>query len=126
MVCISVIESNVVHLSFQLLHRLLVQTMKVGEQSILSLLNIAVSGSFHFFGEVRSAKDGPNFARRFYRVLVIALLSSSVMDVVPEVPITDEFLDLILEHNALLCGVADILVTPTILILISFGVASSQ
>ena len=38
----------------------------------------------------------------------------------------DEFLDLILEHDTLLCGVADILVIPTILVLISFGVVSSQ
>ena len=38
----------------------------------------------------------------------------------------DEFLDLILKHDVLLCGMADILVIFIILILISFGVISSQ
>ena len=75
---------------------------------------------------MRPAEDGPDFAKGFYLILVIVWLGSSVMDVVPKVPITDEFLDLILEYDALLSGVADILVVPTILILISSGAVSSQ
>ena len=69
---------------------------------------------------MQSAEDGLNFARRFYSILVVALLGSFVTDVILEVPIMDEFLDLILEHDAFLCGVADRL------ILISFGAISSQ
>ena len=73
---------------------------------------------------MRSTEDGPDLARRFCLILVIARLGSSVMDVIPKLRITDEFLDLILEHYAFLYGVADILVIPAVLILISFGAIS--
>ena len=83
-------------------------------------------GSSCLSNNVWSTEDGPNFARRFCLVLVIMRLVFFVMDVLLEVPITDEFFDLILEHATLLCGVADILVTPTIFILIIFGAVSLQ
>ena len=64
--------------------------------------------------------------RRSYLALVSAQLGTSNTDVISEVPITNEYLDLILEHDVLLCGVIDILVIPEVLVLISFGVVSSQ
>ena len=57
--------------------------------------------------------------------LVVVRLGASVVDVVSEIPITDEFFDLILECNAFFSGVADIYMISTILILVSFGVVPS-
>ena len=75
--------------------------------------------------EVRSTKDGLDFTRQSRLVLVVARLGTFVVDVVSKIPFTDEFFDLILEHNAFFGGVADIFVKSTILILISFGAVSS-
>ena len=80
-----------------------------------------ILGPSHLSSKVWSVEDGPNFLRRFTLILVIL-----VMDIVPEVTITDEFLNLLFEHDALLCGVVDILVISIVLILISFGVVFSQ
>ena len=74
----------------------------------------------HLSGEVRSAEDSPNLGRRSRIILVIERLGASVVDVISEVPFTDEFFDLILEHNALFGGLADIFVIPIILALIPF------
>ena len=49
---------------------------------------------------------------------------ASVLDVVSEIPFTDEYFDLIFEHNALFSGVADIFVISVILVLVSFGAVS--
>ena len=75
---------------------------------------------------MQSAKDGPDWAWKFCLVLVTTWLGSFVTDVVLEVPITDEFLNLILKHDTLLCSVAEILVIPVVLVLISFGAVSLQ
>ena len=75
---------------------------------------------------MRPTEDGPNFTRRSYFALVSARLGAFFADVISEIPITDEFLDFILEHDALLCGMANILVISVILILISFGAISYQ
>ena len=63
-------------------------------------------------------EDSPDLARRSYLTLVVVRLGASVADVISEIPFSDEFLNLILEHDVLLHGVADILVIPTIFILI--------
>ena len=126
MVCISFTEGDVIHLPSRLLCRPLVHRVCVCEWSFPCFSNIAVLGSPYFFDEVRSAEDGPDLARRFHFVLVIARLGPSITDVVSEVPVMDEFLDLILKHDALLCGMSDILVISIILILVSFGAFSWQ
>ena len=113
---ISITGSNVVHIPFELVCRPLVQTVNVGEQSVLGLSKVAISSSPRFSDEMRSSKDGPDFER----------LGSPVTNVVLKVPIMDEFFALILKHDALLCGMADILEIPIVLVLISFGAISSQ
>ena len=75
---------------------------------------------------MQPTKDGPDFAEKFCLVLITAQPSSLVTDVVLEVLIADEFLDPILKHDVLLCGVADILVILAVFALISFGAVSSQ
>ena len=67
-----------------------------------------------------AAEDSPSLERRSRLALVVALLGVSVADVISEVPFTDEFLNLILKHNALLGGVADVFVISTIFVLILF------
>ena len=52
--------------------------------------------------------------------------SPLVVDVVLEVPTMNEFLDLILECDALLGGVTDVLVVSTVFVLIPLGVVSMQ
>ena len=64
--------------------------------------------------------------RRFFLALVNPWLGASVTNINSEVPVMDEFLDLILEYDTLLCGMADILVISVILALVSSGVVSSQ
>ena len=54
----------------------------------------------------------------------VQCIGASVTDAISEVPVTDEFLDLILEHDILLYGIADTLMISVILILIPFGVVS--
>ena len=82
-------------------------------------------GSSGLPSEVRSTEDGPDFAGWSHLVMVVVRLGTSVADVVSEIPFTDEFFNLILEHNALFDCVANIFVKSTILILISFGAVSS-
>ena len=126
MACISITEGDVVHFPSELLCRPLVQRVNIGERFVPGFLDIDVLGSSRLSGEVRSAKYGLEFVKRFCLVLVTVQLGPPVTDVVLEVPITNEFLDLILEHDTLLCGVADILVILAVLVLISFGAVSSQ
>ena len=85
-----------------------------------------VLGTSHLSSEVRSTKDGPDLSRRFCLTLVIARLGPSVTNVVPGVTVTDELLDLVFEHDALLCGMADIFVISAVLVLVSSRVVSSQ
>ena len=126
MVCISITEGDVVHLPFELLRRPLVQTVNVGERSLPGFSDVAVLGSPRLFGEVRPTKDCFDFVKRFCLVLATMQLGSSVVDIVLEIPIADEFLNLILKHDTLLCNVVDTFVIPAVLALVSLGVASSQ
>ena len=51
---------------------------------------------------------------------VLAGLGASIADIALEVPFSDEFFDLILECDAFFGVVANILMVPAILVLISF------
>ena len=53
-------------------------------------------------------------------MLVLAGLGAPVADVVLEVPLSDEFLDLIIECNTFFCGVANISVISAVVVLVSF------
>ena len=110
MACISFTKGGVIHLPSELLCGLLAQGVRICEQLIPCFPDIMTLGSSRLSGEVQPPEDGPNFARTSCLALVSAQLGASVTDIILEVPITDEFLDLILEHDTLLCGMADILV----------------
>ena len=125
-VCISFTEDDVFHLPSKLLCKSLVQRVCVREWFYPCFSDIAVLGSLRLSSEVQLAKDGPDFTRRSYLTLVSARLSASVLNLILEVPISDEFLDLISEHDALLRCMADILVILIILIPIPFETISSQ
>ena len=123
--CILIIEGDIVHLPSELFGRLLVRRVHTHERSFLCFSEIEILGSSRLPGEVRSTENGPDFTRWSHLVLVVARLGASIVDVVLEIPFTDEFFDLILEHNALFSGMAEIFVISAILILISFGVVPS-
>ena len=104
----------------KLLGKPLVRGVRIHEQSFPCFLEIVVLGPSILLSEMRSAEDSLDLARRSCLALVIVQLGASVADVISEVSFSDEFLDLILKHNALLGGVTDIFVVPTIFVLISF------
>ena len=112
--CISVTEGDVIYLPSKLLYRPLVQGVSICERSFPVFSDITVLGSSLLPGEMWSTKDYPDLVRRLCLLLVIMRLSSSVTDIVLVVPITDEFLDLILKYDVLPSGVADVLVIPAI------------
>ena len=67
---------------------------------------------------MRSAEDRPDFAWGLCLRSIILRPGLPVVNVVLEVLAADEFLDLILERDALLCGVTDVLVVSTVFVLI--------
>ena len=114
-----------VHLPYELFSWPLVRRVRIHEQSFPCFSNIAVLDPSRLPIEVRSAEGSPDLVRGSRLTLVIVQLGAFVADVISEVPFTDEFFDLILEHNAFLSGVADIFVIPVILVLIPFWAVSS-
>ena len=82
-------------------------------------------GPSRFSGEVWSAKDGYDLARRSCHILVVVWLGPSVTDVIPELLVVDEFLNLVFEHDALFLGVPDVLVISTVFVMVSLGAVSS-
>ena len=70
------------------------------------------------------AEDSPDLARRPDLILVVLWPGTSVADIVPEVSLSDEFFDLILEHDALFSGVADISMISAVFVLIPLRVVS--
>ena len=125
MVCILITEGDIVHLTSELLGRPFVRRVCTHERSFHYLSEIAILGPSRLPSEVQSAEDSPDLTRWSYLALVVARLSASVTDVISKITFTDEFSDLILEHNALFSGVADIFVILAIRILISFGAVPS-
>ena len=110
MVCVPLTEGDIIHFPSELLGRLLVQRVRGHDRSFPCVSKIVVLGSLRLLGEVWPVEDGLDLAIRSYLTLVASQLGASVADVISEISFSYEFLNLILEHNALLCGVADILV----------------
>ena len=77
-------------------------------------------GHSRHLGEMRSAEDSHDLAKRSRLTLVVVWLSAPVANVISKVSFLDEFLSFILEHNALLGGMADIFMILTIFVLIPF------
>ena len=115
---ISLVESDVVRFPSELLGRPLVRRVRGRDRSFLCVSEITVLGSSYFPDEVWPTKDSSDLARRFCFTLVLAQLGASIADIISEVSLLDEFFDLIFEHDALLCGVADVFVMSTIFVLI--------
>ena len=120
MVCVYLTESDFIHFPSKLLGRPSVQRVCGRDQSFLRLSEIVVLGSSCFPNEVWPAEDSSNLARKSCLPLVVAQLGASVVDIISEVSFSDEFLNLILEHDELLHGVANVLVISVIFILIPF------
>ena len=118
MVRVSLAESDVIRLPSELFGRPLVRKVRGRNRSFLCFSEITILGSWRFPREVWPVEDSSDLARKSCLTLVVAQLGASVADIISEVSFSDEFLDLIIEHNALLRGVADILVISAIFILI--------
>ena len=74
---------------------------------------------------MRSAEDSPNLAWGLRFLSVILQSYPSIINIILEVPIMDELLYLFFEGEALLGGVTDVFVEPTVLILVLFGAIST-
>ena len=96
----------------------LVQRIRGRDRSFLCFLEIVNLGSSRFPGEVWLIEDSSDLVRRSCLTLVVTQLGTSVVDIISEVSLSDEFLDLILEHDALLHGVVDFLMISAVFILI--------
>ena len=72
-----------------------------------------------------STKYSLDFMRGLYLWPIILSSHPSIVDVVLQVPMVDEFLYLILQGDALLGGMTDISVESVVLILISLEAISS-
>ena len=68
---VSLTEGDIFRLTPSLLSRLLVGRAHDRNQPFPSLSEVAVLGSSHLLGEVRSAEDGSDFARRSCLALVL-------------------------------------------------------
>ena len=124
--CILFTEGDIVHLTSDLFGRPLVGRARGPNRPFPGLSEVAVLGSSRFPSEVRSTEDSSNLARSSCLVLVLAGLDAPVADLVLEVPLSDEFFNFILECDAFFCGVANISVISTILVLVSFRAVSSH
>ena len=79
--------------------------MDIDERPLLRLLDVMLLRPMCFPDEIRSTKDHPDLAWGFCFRSIILWLGPPIIDVVLEIPVTNELLYLILEGNALLCGV---------------------
>ena len=119
MECVLFAEGDIIHFPSKLLGRPLCPKGCGRDRSFPCFSEIAVLGSSRLSGEVWPTKDSPNLVRGSYFTLVTMRLGAFVVDVISEISFSDEFFDLILKHNALLHGVANIFVIPAIFVLIS-------
>ena len=111
-------ESDVIRFPYELLGRPLVRRVRGRNRSFLCFLEIAVLGSSCFPGEMWYSEDSSDLQMRSCLTLIVTQLGASIADIVSEVSFSDEFLDLILKHDALLRGMADVPVISTVFILI--------
>ena len=119
-------ESDVVVLPLELLCRSLVHTVNIGEWPLLRLSDVTFLGPTHFSIEVRSTEDRPNFAWGFCFRSIILQPSPPIVDVILEVLAVNKLLDLILEGDTFLSRVTDVLVVPTVFVLVLLGAVSTQ
>ena len=124
--CVLSTEGDIVRLTSNLFGRLLVERASDHDRPFPGLSEVAVLGSSRFPSEVRSAEDSSDLVRRPCLVLVLTGLGSPVADVVLEVPLSNEFFNLILDCDAFFCGVANILVISALHVLVSFRAVSPQ
>ena len=124
MTCVLFTEGDIVHLSSDLFGRPLVERARGCDWPFPSLSEVTILASSLLLGEVRSIEDSSDLARRSCLMLVLMGLGAPVADVVLEVPFSDEFFNLIFECDALFCGVANISVISTVLVLVSFRAVS--
>ena len=125
-VCIILFESDVVVLPFKLLYRPFVHAVDIGKRFLLRLPDIVFLCPTGFFREMRSAEDRPDFAWEFDLKSIIMRPSPPVVDVMLEVSVTDEFLNLILEGDAFLGSVTNILVEPKVFVMVPLRAISMQ
>ena len=90
----------------------------------LCLFEVVVLSSSHFPSEVWPAKDSLDLVRRSGLTLVIVWLCAPVEDIIPEVSLSGEFFNLILECVALFHGVADISMVSAVFVLIPLRAVS--
>ena len=121
---VSLTESDIFHLTSCQLGKLLVGRAHGRNQPFPGFSEVAVLSSSHLPGEVWSAEDGSNFARRSCFALVLVGLSAPVADVVLEISLSDELLNLIFKGDAFFRGVADISVKPIVFILVPLRAVS--
>ena len=100
--------------------------MDIGERPILRLPNVTLLQPTRFPGEVRTVEDRPDFAWGLCFRYIILQSFPLVIDVILELPTTNELLNLVFEGDALLGGVTDVFMEPTVLVLVPFGVVSMQ
>ena len=103
---------------FELLCRPLIHAVDIGEWLILHFLDVTILCPTRFPGEMRSTEDRPNLAWGFCFKSIILRPCPPVVDVILEVPMANELLDLIIEGDAFLNGLTDVLVEPTVLVLV--------
>ena len=125
-VCITFFESDVVIFPFELLRMPLVHTVNISERPLLFLSDISFLCPMCFSSEVRPAEDRPDLMWGHSLKCIVLWPGPPIVDVVLEVPAMDEFLNFILECNALFSGVTDIFMVLTIFIMIPLGAISMQ
>ena len=125
-VCITFSKSDIVVLPLQLLRRPFFHAVDIGDRPLLRLPNVTLLCPMRFSCEVKSAEDRLDFAWGLYLRSIILLTGPPIVNVILEVPMVDEFLDLILEHDALLSGVTDVLMELAVFVLIPLRVVSTQ
>ena len=120
-VCITYSESEVIIFPFELLCRLLIHAVDIGERPILRLPDVTVLDPTCLLGEVRTAKDRLDFTWGLYFRSVILRPRPPIIDVILEVPAVNELLYLIFEGDAFLSGITDIFMEPAVLVLVPLG-----
>ena len=120
MACVHFTKGDKVRLTSELFGRLLVGRAPGWNRPFPGLSKVVVLGPSRFPCEMWSAEDRSDHAGRFCLLSVLAGLGAPITDIALKVPLSNEFFDLILECDAFFCGVANILVVPAVLVLVSF------
>ena len=98
---IIIAKGDVVVFPLEVFYRPPIQVVDISEQPLPCFLGIAVSGLARLSIEMRSAKDSLDLAMGLRFRTVILRSHPSVIDIVLQVPATDELLYLIFEGDAL-------------------------